>query len=939
MFPEFKFQQKIQVIVSRTAPNNPSLKEIYTFDRVFNPESKNSQVFKECVKPMIPSLLEGYNTSVMLYGVTGSGKTHTVFGDINNESPQEKGVMNYAMSELFKKLDGKKDVIRISYLEIYNEHVKDLLGASDHNMMVCENHQGDVKVPGLTHVSIRSFKELIALIKNGNRRRKMAKTNSNQFSSRSHAIIQVNLKIMSIRPDNPINSKLSFIDLAGSERITLTENRGLRMTEGSNINKSLLALGNVINKLSSNSSRRMKGYVPYRDSKLTRLLKDSLGGNTKTVLITCITPNMRQIDETIHSLNYATRAKKIKSNVTKNEVDLFEDLLSRGKKKLRESKTVREKDRGEVLLLKKKIDHLQKELCKEKGEKINVERVYEQLVNGMEEHLSLKNSIREIDNYQKVNREKIKILKQKKLKMAKVARGEHELGKLIDQQIKNLEDIMLENVEIKENLVERLEEIIKEREFWLKNGQTSIKAARSKSPIIHRKSSIGSDVLKKKHSKGRMLRHHSTSNIFGSKLRDSFRRSELGRSQRSNFKSCLVDDYLNRRSKAGKNSVTFSPYKENSVKMIKKELVPLIKVERKTEKKKTKQSESSVQETTYILKSTKKPFTNIELEGKMIDSPESYWSLKKEKSENLRNHYLETVKGSNNSRFNLLSENSRNFEFSLEENSNGIVIGADDHKVRTEPHKQPLQYQELGQGGNCSSAERAFEQSKENLKSLISRLNSRNEIVLENRSSNKENIRSRSRSKKDFGNLPTNLNKKKEANFLNTEALQMQSLTNNLKLLQDNLEDFRKVIISTKTISHKDIEIQPILQKNDSNITNSDMALPTPLHPSQIDTNEQTPKINKKLERARKKMRNFKKKLSLMSDFLDKYGKNAVQRGKTDIYKAVKVLIEEQLKGSFKLNDGEMEVFSRMMIFSRSYEDKWGSVDYGCPLSKKKRAY
>lgn len=897
---------------------------------------------------MIPSLLDGFNVSVMLYGVTGAGKTHTVFGDIHNETPQEKGVMNYAMSELFKKLDGKKDAIRISYLEIYNENVKDLLGSGDHNMMVCEDHQGNVKVPGLTHVSIRSFKELIQLIQNGNKRRKMAKTNSNQFSSRSHAIIQVNLKIKSIISDSdgsPITSKLSFIDLAGSERITLTENRGLRMAEGSNINKSLLALGNVINKLSSNSSRGVQGYVPYRNSKLTRLLKDSLGGNTKTVLITCITPNIRQIDETIHSLNYAMRAKKIKSNVTKNEFDLFDDLLSKGKKKLRETKTVRDKDSGKVMLLKKKIEYLQKELNKEKGEKTNVEKVYEQLVTGMEEHLGLKNSIKEIDSYQKINREKIKILNQKKEKMAKMVGYDQELGKLIDQQIKNLEDIMLENVEIKESLEERLSEIIKEREFWLKNGETSVRAARSKSPIIHRKSSIGSEVFKKKLSKSRILRHQSTNNIFESQLRDSFRRSDLARSQRANFNSCLVDDYLSRRSNARKNSTTFSPYKESSVKMIKKQLIPLIKVERKTEKKTTKRSDSSIQDTTYILKSTKKPFNNIELEGKIVDTPDSYWSLKKEKSQNLRNHYLETVKGSNNSKFNLLSESSKNFEFSLEEESNRTENQAkEDHKVMTEPQKHPRPYQVSTSAINSSSAERAFEQSKENLKSLISRLNSQHALNQESESQKStggnDNDKSRSRSKKDFGNLPMNLQKKKQANFLNTEALQMQSLTNNLKLLQDNLEDFRKVIISTKTISHKDIEIQqPDLQKNISNASSGDMNLPTPLHPSLLDINEPSPKINKKLDRARKKMRNFKKKLSLMSDFLDKYGKNAVQRGKTDIYKAVKVLIQEQLKGGFKLNQNEMEVFTRMMEFSGAYEDKWGSMDYGCPLSQKKRLY
>lgn len=236
------------------------------------------------------------------------------YRDIGNSPDQEHGIVYYA----FKRLTEEPQcTIQISYVEIYNEQVKDLLGQDD-NLMVTESATGEVVVQGLSTRPIGSFDEMIEYIKMGNMRRKMAKTCANAFSSRSHAILQIHVRRKI--SNSYTQSKLSFIDLAGSERVELTQNKGLRLHEGSNINKSLFALGKVINKLSEKNS---DGYVPYRDSKLTRLLKDSLGGNTKTVLITCISTHKLQSDETIHSLNYAVRAKKIKLHVSSN---IFEEV-------------------------------------------------------------------------------------------------------------------------------------------------------------------------------------------------------------------------------------------------------------------------------------------------------------------------------------------------------------------------------------------------------------------------------------------------------------------------------------------------------------------------------------------------------------------------------------------------------------------------------------
>jgi kinesin family member 18/19 len=186
----------------------------------------------------------------------------------------------------------KKFGIKISYLEIYNEHVIDLLDDKQAPLMIVEDPVRGVFVPELREIEVDHPSELIELIVNGNNRRTMASTSANEFSSRSHAILQISIQTSenSLRMSNQIfYSKLSLIDLAGSERAASTSNRGQRMVEGANINRSLLSLGNCINILSDKN--KMGSFVPYRDSKLTRLLKDSLGGNTKTCMIACISPS------------------------------------------------------------------------------------------------------------------------------------------------------------------------------------------------------------------------------------------------------------------------------------------------------------------------------------------------------------------------------------------------------------------------------------------------------------------------------------------------------------------------------------------------------------------------------------------------------------------------------------------------------------------------
>lgn len=267
----------------------------YDFDSVFKETDSNETVFQKTIQPLLPSILEGYNATCFAYGMTGSGKTHTMLGDIYHSSTGEKGMCLLTVEKIFQLMQeqtDKKFAIRISYLEIYNEHVRDLLDDKQTQLMIVEDPVRGVFVPELREIDVEHPSELIDLIVDGNSRRTMASTSANQFSSRSHAILQISIQTSENTLDmanQVFYSKLSLIDLAGSERAASTHNRGQRMIEGANINKSLLALGNCINILSDKN--KLGSFVPYRDSKLTRLLKDSLGGNTKTCMVACVSPS------------------------------------------------------------------------------------------------------------------------------------------------------------------------------------------------------------------------------------------------------------------------------------------------------------------------------------------------------------------------------------------------------------------------------------------------------------------------------------------------------------------------------------------------------------------------------------------------------------------------------------------------------------------------
>ncbi|XP_069692259.1 kinesin-like protein KIF18A [Periplaneta americana] len=283
----------------------------FSFDRVFDCGASNNSVFEGSTKDIVACLLDGYNCSVFAYGATGAGKTFTMLG--SKETP---GITYLTIVELYRQMEDlfneKEFELGVSHLEVYNENVQDLLQPSG-PLHLRDDGSNGMMIPGLSVHRIKDAEELFMLMARGNKNRTQHPTDANAESSRSHSVFQ-----LYIRMTNRLNRhiklmKLSMIDLAGSERGSATGCKGVRFAEGANINKSLLALGNCIKSLADGLK-----HIPYRDSKLTRLLKDSLGGNCQTVMIANVSPSSSSYEDTYNTLNYATRAKKIKQMMKKN---------------------------------------------------------------------------------------------------------------------------------------------------------------------------------------------------------------------------------------------------------------------------------------------------------------------------------------------------------------------------------------------------------------------------------------------------------------------------------------------------------------------------------------------------------------------------------------------------------------------------------------------
>jgi hypothetical protein len=296
-------------------------KRWFEFDAVIGDESNQADVYYKsgahsCVSE---DLFSGYNATILCYGQTGAGKTFTMgtFAD------EDKGILPRACDHLFQTIQDKCDgnaTVELSYLEIYNEEIRDLLAPenspSNKDLKIRETLNGEVYVSGLTAQPVSSSQHIGSYLEEASKRRVTASTAMNAVSSRSHSICSFKISGV-LETSQKFTSKLTLVDLAGSERLKKTGAEGNRAMEGIHINKSLMVLGQVVSAL---AERRRNRKPPYRDSKLTRLLQDSLGGNSRTIMVACVSPADYNIEESANTLRYATAARNIKNTATKNLV-------------------------------------------------------------------------------------------------------------------------------------------------------------------------------------------------------------------------------------------------------------------------------------------------------------------------------------------------------------------------------------------------------------------------------------------------------------------------------------------------------------------------------------------------------------------------------------------------------------------------------------------
>lgn len=294
----------------------------FTFDQVFGTETAQVEVYKSVVAPLIDQVVMGYNCTVFAYGQTGTGKTYTMEGERSTddsacswENDPSCGIIPRALHQLFETLQvhNTEHTVRVSFLELYNEELYDLLSSIDDTtkLKIYEDtaRKGSTIVGGLEEITVHTKAEIYEILKKGSAKRQTAATLLNACSSRSHTIfsVTVHIKENSLDGEELVKiGKLNLVDLAGSENIGRSGAIEKRAREAGNINQSLLTLGRVITALVEKAP-----HIPYRESKLTRLLQDSLGGRTKTSIIATISPNISDVEDTLSTLDYAHRAKRI----------------------------------------------------------------------------------------------------------------------------------------------------------------------------------------------------------------------------------------------------------------------------------------------------------------------------------------------------------------------------------------------------------------------------------------------------------------------------------------------------------------------------------------------------------------------------------------------------------------------------------------------------
>ncbi|CAD8081819.1 unnamed protein product [Paramecium sonneborni] len=433
-------------------------KQDFTFDRIFGPDSEQADVFEEVGRPILDSVMNGYNGTIFAYGQTSSGKTFTMEGP-DNPNERTKGLIPRVMTELFDVVHTKSDdliyIVKVSFLEIYNEKIMDLLDTNKTNLKIKEDRLRGIFVQNLTEIKVESPEEMKQVMQTGSNNRTIAATRMNERSSRSHSLFQIQVSEKNLKTDSSKLSKLYFVDLAGSEKVAKTNVSGQQLEEAKNINKSLTCLGMVINALTSDK----KEHIPYRDSKLTRILSESLGGNAKTTLVVACSMCSYNDKETISTLRFGARAKAIKNkpiiNAEKSAKEL-QVLLDIAEQKILEqddiiNKLMEKVENGTVIIQDKGNQN--------QGTQQNITQSKQHSsLQLLKEHKLVVNLQEELE-YKKTEMAALQINYQSRIdeqqeKIVKLKQNEELLKQQLSECLKNNQKFIFENEQLKTQILE-----------------------------------------------------------------------------------------------------------------------------------------------------------------------------------------------------------------------------------------------------------------------------------------------------------------------------------------------------------------------------------------------------------------------------------------------------------------------------------------------------
>lgn len=457
-----------------------SLDKKFTFDKVFGVTSKQSDVYNQVVKPVVLEVIEGYNCTIFAYGQTGTGKTHTMEGewavdDMSQswETDPMVGVIPRSVAHLFTALNSIQNCdysVKISFMELYNEELSDLLSessATDEKRRIYDDpaRKGSVQIPGLEEAVVKNKNEVYRILQKGSQRRQQAATLMNAKSSRSHSIfsITVFIKEKSIEGEETVKvGKLNLVDLAGSENIERSGAKGKRAAEAGKINKSLTTLGRVITALVEH-----RDHIPYRESNLTRLLQDSLGGRTKTTLIATISPALCNLEETLSTLDYAHKAKSIRNKPEVNQklvkkalIKEYSDEIEKLKRELLSTR-----DKNGIFLPPEIYDEMESKISNQKEEIREHLTKIESLSDDMEkveENLAVtKDSLME-RNVQL--RQTTETLNQTESSLTKKRKECDETAHLLEEQVKTEAKLYGEATTLRQTTIEQNNDITRLRE-------------------------------------------------------------------------------------------------------------------------------------------------------------------------------------------------------------------------------------------------------------------------------------------------------------------------------------------------------------------------------------------------------------------------------------------------------------------------------------------